>query len=223
MKSIHIVATAAVAALVGCAAPSSSFQNANGQVFECSASGYGILGTPAALLSHSECERKAQEAGYRPVNAASVNPTKRATNPTSIKVDWPTGWAARDVTEQQSKDGVVHFGLNKTSDLGAQISAISSDGIVDRMAYASSRRANQMGRLANAKGTEIVNITVNGLDALRFEVTGNVPSGLAVTYAVTIIPGKEHIVYVNTWTTTPNFDPHRDELLSLATRVTGIQ
>lgn len=220
---LYITTIAAASILAGCAAPSSSFQNANGQVYECSASGYGILGAPAALLSHSECERKAQEAGYRPVNAASVNQTKRASNPTSIKVDWPSGWVARDITEQQSKDGVVHFGLNKTSDLGAQISVISSDGIVDRMAYASSRRANQMGRLANAKGSEIVNTTVNGLDALRFEVTGNLPSGLAVTYAVTIIPGKEHIVYVNTWTTTPNFYPHRDELLRLASRVTGIQ
>lgn len=218
-----IIATAVAIAVAGCAAPSSSFQNANGQVFNCTASGFGVLGTTAALLSHSECERKAQEAGYRPVNATSVNPTKLAANPTNVQVDWPAGWAKKDLTEDQVKRGLTHFGSEKTRDLAAQISVIASEGITDRMAYAASRRANQASRLSQAKGTDIVNATINGRDAQRFEVTGNLANGQGMTYGVTIIYGAEQLVYITTWASAPNYAEHKVELTGLADRVTGIR
>lgn len=218
-----IFATVLVTTVAGCAAPSSSFQNANGQIFNCNASGFGILGTASALMSHSECERKAQEAGYRPVNSTSVNPTKLATNPTSIQMEWPSSWAKKELTEEQVKRGLVHFGHDRTRDLTGQISVISSEGITDRVAYASARRANQVGRLGQSKGTDIVNASINGRDAQRFEVTGNLSNGQAMTYGVTVIYGAEQIVYISTWASAPNYVEHKAELTGLADRVTGIR
>lgn len=222
MKHILIAAAAALIA-AGCAAPSSKFQNTNGQVMDCSASGFGIFGTAAALTMHSDCERRAQEAGYRPVSATSVNPTKLATQPTSVQVDWPTGWSRRDLTEEQVKRGLTHYAQDKNRDLGAQVSVISSDGITDRMAYAASRRANQVGRLGQAKGSEIVNLTINGRDAQRFEVTGTLSTGQPMTYGATIIYGTEQVVYVTTWASTVNYMEHRNALNEIADRITGIR
>ena len=222
MKLLFII-TAAVIALGGCAAPSSSFQNANGQVFNCTASGFGVLGTAAALMSHSECERKAQEAGYRPVSSTSVNPTALAGHSTSVQVTWPSGWGNRELTEEQVKRGLVHFAHDKTRDLAVQISVVSREGITDRMAYAASRRANQVGRLIQAKGTDIVNATINGRDAQRFEVTGNLSNGQTMTYGATIIYGAEQIVYITTWASAPNYAEHAAELRSVADKVTGLR
>lgn len=208
--------------LLGCAAPSSKFQNANGQVVDCSASGFGIFGTLAAVSMHSDCEKRAQDSGYRPVNASSVEP-KRSSLPSTIQVAWPAGWTTQGITEAQANVGVVAYSLDKSRDLGAQVSIISSEGIHDRLAYASSRRANQAGRLKGGQGGEIARMSVGGRDAMRFEVTGQLASGLPVTYMITIIEGEKQLAYVSTWASTPNFATHREELTDIATRVSGIQ
>lgn len=208
--------------LLGCAAPSSKFQNANGQVVDCSASGFGIFGTLAAVSMHSDCEKRAQESGYRPVNASSVEP-KRSSLPSTVQVSWPAGWTTQSITEAQANVGVVAYALDRSRDLGTQVSIISSEGIHDRLAYASSRRANQAGRLKGGQGGEIARLTVNGRDAMRFEVTGQLTSGLPVTYLITIIEGKEQLAYVSTWASAPNFDTHKEELTNMASRVSGIQ
>ena len=205
--------------LSACAAPSSKFQNASGHVVDCSASGYGLLGAPAALAMHAECERKAQEAGYRPVNAASVTP-RAASNPSSVRVAWPQDWQEKPISEAQVSTGVVASASNRTRDLTALVSVVSSDGISDRIAYVASRRANQVGRLGNATGSEIRSLVVEGKDALQYEVTG-IAGGLSVSYLTTVVFAPQQIVYVATWTSTPNFETHKAELQSIASRVTG--
>lgn len=208
--------------LLGCAAPSSKFQNASGQVVDCSAAGFGIIGTLAAVSMHSDCEKRAQDSGYRPVHASSVEP-KRSSLPSNVQVAWPAGWTPQGITEAQANVGVVAYALDKSRDLGTQVSIISSEDIQDRLAYASSRRANQAGRLKGGQGGEIARLTVGGREAMRFEVTGQLASGLPVTYMVTIIEGKEQLAYISTWTSTPNFATHREVLTDITTRVFGIQ
>lgn len=109
---------------------------------------------------------------------------------------------------------------NKTRDLGANVSVISSEGISDRIAYVASRRANQVGRLKEATGSEIRSQVVGGKDALQFEVTGNV-GGLQVSYLTTVVFAAQQIVLVNAWASTPNFQANKAELESIAGRVSG--
>ncbi len=170
---------------------------------------------------HSDCEKRAQDAGYRPVGANSVAP-KQAANPTSIRVDWPQGWLEQPLTQTMVNNGLIAYGADKTKDLASQVSVVSADGVYDMIAYASSRRANQLGRLKNSQGSEITTTTVNDRDAFRFEVSGQLESGTPISYLVTIIRGKTQIVYVTAWAVTPNYQPNKEALAEISTKVAGI-
>ena len=89
------------------------------------------------------------------------------------------------------------------------------------MTYASTRKADQAGRLTNPKESEISEIEVNRKKAFRFDVTGEY-KGQKYTYLITIIEGETEIAHLNAWTNARNFEQQRGTLEALAMRVTGL-
>ncbi len=207
--------------LAACAIPSTKLQNSSGQVVDCSASGFGVIGTAAALSMHSNCVERMQAAGYRPVDEGSVAP-KPSAEAAGIGLSLPSGWERRDLTEGMVSNGVsVHAG-NKSIDAAVLVSVASREGVNDLMAYATSRRAAQESRLLNPQSTEVVRSEINGNMAFSFEVSGYAKGGMKITFLYTIIVGSKQLVAVNAWTKSIDFVQHKSKLEALASNITGL-
>jgi hypothetical protein len=51
--------------LTGCVSEKTLLRNSTtGQTTRCDAWGFGVIGAPVAMASHSDCMKKAHEAGY---------------------------------------------------------------------------------------------------------------------------------------------------------------
>lgn len=219
--SVLVVVSAVAFPLGGCATPSTKLQNASGHVVDCSASGFGVLGTAAALSMHSDCVNRMQAAGYRTVNANSVAPQP---SPEAAKVDLvlPAGWARKPLTEVMANNGGSVYASHPGNGASVLVSVATKQDGVDMMAYVASRRSNQEARLLNPQSTEITRLEINGRQAFRFEVAGYVQGGIKITYQHTVIEGKAQLVLVNAWTKTLDYPEHKAMLEGLATDVTGL-
>ncbi len=207
--------------VTGCATPSTTMQNASGQTVNCASSGWGVLGTTIALASHAECVDKMQASGFRAIDAriAAPKPSEDAAN---VVLNLPDGWERKPLTENMAKSGGSLYALNIREDAGLLVSAISSEGINDMMAYAASRRAAQESLLLNPASSDIKVGDLNGRLALRFEVSGFVKGGMKLTYHYTIIQGNKQIGLVNAWTSAGTFEQKRTSLESLANTLSGL-
>ena len=67
-------------------------------------------------------------------------------------------------------------------------------------------------------------LTINGMPAIRFEVTGTLAGlfGSSETYLYTLLEGDSEILVINTYAPTDKFDPAKSEFLSIASKITGI-
>lgn len=207
--------------LSACATPSTKLQNASGQVVDCSASGWGLVGTPLALASHSDCVDRMQAAGYRAVNEGSVAP-KPSADAAKVDLKLPEGWERKSLTETMVSGGASVFAVNKASDTAVLLSVARREGVTDLMAYAMSRRANQESKLLNPQSTEITRLDMNGRLAFRFEVAGYSKGGLKVTFLYTIIEGTEQLAVVNAWTKSIDYPQQKEALEGLALKLVGL-
>jgi hypothetical protein len=64
---MKIAVIAALCLLSGCVSQKTMLTNSSGKVIHCDAWGFGIIGVPIALASHSDCMQKAHDAGYSEV------------------------------------------------------------------------------------------------------------------------------------------------------------
>jgi carboxyl-terminal processing protease len=68
-----------VATIAGCASYSKMLINPNGQLVHCAQTGWGILGTPAALNAHDNCVASYKAAGYIELEEAGAIGIRLAT------------------------------------------------------------------------------------------------------------------------------------------------
>lgn len=215
------VLSGAVVMLGACATPSTKLQNASGQVVDCSASGFGVIGTVAALSMHSDCVNRMQAVGYRAVNEGSVAP-KPSADAAKVDLILPEGWERKPLTEAMANGGGSLFASNKATDTSVFLSVARREGVTDLMAYAMSKRANQENMLLNPQSTEIIRLDINGRLAFRFEVAGYLKGGLKVTYLMTIIEGAEQLALVNIWSKSIDFPQQKELLGEFASKLTGL-
>lgn len=62
MRKFAVIAIAAM--LSGCVSEKTALTNPAGQQVHCDAWGFGVIGAPVAMASHSDCMKKAHAAGY---------------------------------------------------------------------------------------------------------------------------------------------------------------
>jgi hypothetical protein len=141
-----------------------------------------------------------------------------------ISFDPSDGFDLKPLTDAQKYVNMVFHAVNRAADIGVFVSADSHSDIKDMMTYVTTKRANQEGRLDDAKSTDITQISVAGRPAYRFEVSGNLKTGkkLAITYSTTIIEGTDQIIILNGWTGSSNFPLRKATIEDLAARVKGI-
>jgi hypothetical protein len=207
--------------LTACAAPTTRFQNAAGQIATCSSMGYGWLGAPMALASHADCVDRMRAAGYWEAAEGDVNP-KSSEQAHKLWLDLPQEWEKRSPTDKMVEIGVVFYAINKTMDAGALVSAVDRESITNLMDFASARRTVQARNLKNPKQSEITRTEIDGRMAFRFEISGVLRNGVDVTYLNTLIVGEKQIAYINTWTKAVDYPQHKPTLESLASNLKGL-
>lgn len=167
-----------------------------------------------------------REQGAPATQAVSGSQEERIVVPgiDQLSFDLPGGFESKPVTDAQKNSNILFHAANRAADIGVFVIADRHSDISDVMSYAMTRRANQEGRLDDAKSTEITQVTVGGRPAYRFEVSGALKTGkkLAITYSQTIIEGTEQIIIINGWTGTSNFPQRKSDIENLATQVKGI-
>ena len=217
--------------VAGCASTSTQMVNDKGQVGNCGAWGFGIIGAPAALISTQNCIEKYQAAGFReagspqpagagspsaqtPSNNAQVLPTTPTTmlsKDGSFKITLPAGWiqAPPPFPSQQL------FAKNSLIDAGLLMTSVNSADVQDWQAYAESQRVKMIGNLSQSTSSEIRKIKVNGFDALQADIGGTLKSGVKIHYLGTFIKTDKQFIQLLTWCFESRFSANRAEFESL--------
>jgi hypothetical protein len=83
--------------------------------------------------------------------------------------------------------------------------------------YAEAKRDTMAMSLDNPRMTAAQRLTINGLDAMRFELHGQLPnSNVSIGYVLTVLKTKTHYIQVIGWTLESHFADNRAELEGLA-------
>lgn len=84
MRRNFIVGFLGIACLTSCVTPSTPLQNDEGRVYNCSAWGFGVIGTIAALSATQNCVDKMKAAGWHPAGETSAPATPISAEPGTV-------------------------------------------------------------------------------------------------------------------------------------------
>lgn len=110
MKPYLLVGAALTLALGGCVSSSKPLRNAEGQVVNCKASGFGWLGAPVAMISQGECLRKLRKQGYYGFDEQPGDvkvPSSAVNYKTAVTLPLPSGWNAQPLTDSLKEKGML--------------------------------------------------------------------------------------------------------------------
>jgi hypothetical protein len=115
-------------------------------------------------------------------------------------------------------DTVQIGAINKHDGDYVEIIAEDRQDYVDSLnEYAEAKRDTMAMSLDNPRMTSAGRLTINGLDAMRFEIHGQLPnSNVSVGYVLTVIKTKTHYIEVIGWTQESHFSNNQAELEGLA-------
>ncbi|WP_152555801.1 SHOCT domain-containing protein [Ferriphaselus sp. R-1] len=142
-------------------------------------------------------------------------------------IDLPEGWKPTSITEQQKRNGWMLMADNASSNSGLAFGAIRRESVSDMKKLAEDYRQGSISAIAEAQYSEIEQISVNGLKAWRYEVTGKNKFGAGVsgkkfTYLTTLIEGGEEVILVRSWTVTSGYEKQKVSFILLAESIQGI-
>ncbi len=126
----------------------------------------------------------------------------------------PKGWESTDFHVDTVQIGAV----NKHSGDYVELIVEDRQNYVDSLdQYAEAKRDTMAMSLDNPHMTAAQRLTINGLDAMRFELHGQLPnSNVSVGYVLTIMKTKTHYIQVVGWTQDSHFSDNQGELEGLA-------
>ena len=218
----------AILIMGGCASTNTQMVNDKGQVANCSASGWGLIGAPMALASSQDCVAKYQAVGFHEAGtpgttggAATVTGTATASVPTTpttvvgqdgfFKITLPAGW-------MQTTPPSASYQLaarNPAAETYLMISSVKTADIADWLTFSENLKAKLISNLAQSTSSETAKIKVNGFDALQADIAGTLKNGVKVHYLGTIIKTDQNLLYLLSWTTESKFVASRGEFEAL--------
>lgn len=201
------IAVVLLSCITGCASTSTQMVNDDGQVINCGAWGFGIIGAPAALISTHECIKKYQAAGYHevgapqssagsPLSAAALSrPSTMASKDGAFKLTLPAGWV------QSTPPTQAHqlYAKNATLDAGLLVSSVDLVNIQDWKKYSESLVSKLASSLTESYTSEPAYVLVNGFDSYRAEISGATKTGVKVHYLATVVKADKQLIYFLSW------------------------
>ena len=134
--------------------------------------------------------------------------------PTPISdLDRFNGWILKVKSKSQNNQGIQIVSYQRKPTLE-----------IAQMANNIETKATNNPNLKDAVSKNAEKLTINGMPAIRFEITGTLKGlfGSQETYLYTILQGDNEILVINTYAPTDKFDAVKPEFLALATKITGI-
>lgn len=224
MKPYLLIGAALTLALGGCVSSSKPLRNAEGQVVNCKASGFGWLGAPVAMISQGECLHKLRKQGYYGFDeqpGETKVPSSAINYKSSVTLPLSDGWNAQALTENQRNRGIRILALNPTIDAGVMVSTIKRSAISDFRAYAETKRRAAMGVGAQPVVTEVQFSEEGGKTFARYQAKTTIDSS-RLRYSYAVIDGADEITIAVVWATDANFDLVQPQLEQLIARLSGI-
>lgn len=208
----------------GCVSSSKPLQNAQGQVMECRAEGWGWLGAPLAKSMQNDCVERLKSQGFVELgqsNNEPALPNSAVHYTSSVRLPLPDGWQQQAVTPDLKAKAVRVYAQNMTLDAGVMLSTIKRSAITDMQRYVETRRASSMSIGADPVIGQIWQNKINGHDAYHHEVSKTV-NGIRLRYLDSVLVGTSEIAYVSTWVNDTNYARVKSDLETLAYRITGL-
>jgi hypothetical protein len=154
---------------------------------------------------------------------AEVESKSVDSNTTQARINIPDGWVQQPVSDALKAGGVVLSAWNQTLDAGLQLATFKRPAMTSADEFVASRKASQLTRLRESQGTPTTRLSIDGLPAWRYEVSGRVPDGKIATYTITIVEGAHELVSVMAWTTAVAFKEGRgQQLTAIADTLAGL-
>ena len=197
-----------VVMLSGCASVSTPMKSADGKVINCGASGFGLIGAPAAVIMKENCVSEAREKGFVPLDETpSVMPVSNASPYTGkVTLSLPDGWARKPPPANVAN--VIVYATNATLDAYVMVNYDPKKDITDVAQYAETRKASQLSRLGEPSSTEMIRTEIQGHKAYSTEIEGVLrASNVRNHFITTVIDGTDEIIRFGVWTTAANFSP----------------
>lgn len=213
--------------------------NDKGQVANCGASGFGLIGAPVAYGVANDCIEKYKAAGYR--ESGMPLPTGTPTSPTGstvasaapeaptapttvtgkdgyFKVTLPAGWIQTPPTTPAQASFQL-IARNPATDIHTQILGVKATDIQDWQAYAESRRSKMLESLTQSTASEIQKIKINGYDAVRSDFSGTIKNGLKIHYLGTVIKTDKYVIQFISWSVESKFVASRNDFEQIAASI----
>lgn len=224
MKTRIAVSAALALVLGGCVSSSKPLRNAEGQVMNCKATGFGWLGAPVAMISQGECLRKLRKQGYYGFDEQPGEvkvPSSAINYKSSVTLPLSDGWNAQALTENQKSRGIRILALNPTIDAGVMVSTMKRSAISDFKTYAETKRRGVLAIGAQPVVTEIQFSEEAGRSVARYQSQTTLQT-MRYRYAYSIFDGADEIAIVAVWATDGNFELVQPQLDRLVAGLSGI-
>lgn len=222
IKIIPVVALGA--SLVGCASVSTPMKHADGRVLNCSASGFGWIGAPAALIMRRNCVMEAEENGFSPVGEIRVEPaTKRVAYSGDIKIVLPNGWVRE--APPAKVDPKSDYAKNVTFDAYMILSSVGRNEVTDVGLYAESKKSAQISRLRDTNVSETTSSLLKGRLMYSTEVIGALPeTGVRLHFHNVVVDAGAEVLVLTAWTTEANYSGKaKEQIEGLVNGLSGLQ
>lgn len=123
------------------------------------------------------------------------------------------GYVLKAKSKNQNNQGITIVSYNRKPSLE-----------ITQMANNVEAAATKNPRLKDAVSKNADKVIINGMPAIRFEVTGTLAGlfGSSETYLYTLLEGDSEILVINTYAPTDKFDSAKSEFFSIASKITGI-
>jgi hypothetical protein len=136
----------------------------------------------------------------------------------------PDGYEQRSLTDMQRLQGFVLKAENPAKHTGFMVRSLKRSTGGDPATIAHNMSESMLRVMDNSKTANPEELTINGLRAWRFEMTGKNKGlfGVTNTYLVTVLAGEDEILTVNAWAPVDNYLQEKEEFKELVASVKGL-
>jgi len=233
MRCNAILAIVAVIGLNGCAIVSTPMKHPDGRTAECGATGFGLIGSVAALAMRDNCVNSARANGFIPADEIAPDATVVVVKPVvapkassaysgKATLSLPDGWV--HATPPAAYALAIDFAKNATYEAYLVLTYIGKNDITDVSEFAGTKKASQMSRLRETTATELTVIDIKGRTAYVADIEGVLPAnGIRYHFHNTIVDGDGEVLMLSTWVASANYsDNVKAHMSNIANGLNGL-
>jgi hypothetical protein len=141
-------------------------------------------------------------------------------------IEVPDDYDAQPIKDLERFNGRLLLAKSKSvSDKSIMISSMAKKPNLDMDTMANNFEKAQINLLKDGASKNSERLKINGLNALRFEVTGTTKGvfGKDMTYLITLIDAGNEVLYINEWCPSSMFTETKPEFVNIVSSVKGLE